>query len=67
MNIITSAELSDIHIMTVNEAAELTGLAIVTINVHAKKRDEPKLGNGMHIITKEFYDYLKTLKPKKRK
>ena len=67
MNIITFNELEKLHIMTVNEAAEMTGLSIVTINVHAKKRNEPKLGNGMHIVTKEFYKFLKTLKPKKRK
>lgn len=66
-NIITLEELSKIHIMTTEEAAQETGLSVHTINVHAKRRNEPMLGNGMHIVTKEFFDFLKTLKPKKRR
>lgn len=66
-NILTIKQLKSIHIMTVKEAAEMTGLAICTINVHAKKRGEPMLDGGMHIVTQEFFDFLKTLKPKERK
>ena len=52
---------------TVKEAAKITGLSIVTINVHAKKRNEPMFGKCAYIVTDEFLDYLFTLKPKDRK
>lgn len=53
--------------MTVKEAAEITGLSIVTINVHAKRRREPMFGNCAYIVTDQFMKYLLTLKPKNRK
>jgi hypothetical protein len=53
--------------ISVKKASEITGLSICTICVHAKRKNIPMFGSAAYLVSERFLEYLKTLKPKKRK
>lgn len=54
-------------IITVKDAMKITGLSQSTIITWAKRKDQGMIGKGMYMLSPDFIDFLKTLKPRNRK
>jgi hypothetical protein len=55
------------NIITTEKAMEITGLSQPTISKWAQIKNQKKIGRHMWILSPEFVEFLKTIKPRNRK